>query len=421
MSSGRSQRRRLGSPVSSTAAVLVLLLAGLLSALVLMLHRQASRTNVQQATVQLRTAAELAAAALLRERADLRTRATRLAASPRLQRAVARDDLRELRAIARANRATVVVGGTRIGRLPAQPRLATTAVLRTHVSVAARLTLALPLRPALFAKIRGRLLLPAHATLLIATRHSRSSIAATSVYGSALLAPGVRVVAVEPRVDVAARTAAYTHRLVVAALLTLLVAIVVAGRLARPLRTMVGDLSHRADADALTGLANRRLLDERLRDEVERAARYETHLALVLLDIDDFKRINDRYGHPCGDDVLQAVARVLNNSVREIDLVGRFGGEEFAVILPGTAAVGGVRVAEQIRDALTTLELVAPNGDDVAVTASFGVADFPEAPTLEELVERADSRLYRAKQSGKNRVVGADHRASVGDVAAVTR
>ncbi len=156
--------------------------------------------------------------------------------------------------------------------------------------------------------------------------------------------------------------------------------------------------------DGLTGLANRRLCTAALEQELARAERFGEPFALVLADIDDFKAVNDRFGHPTGDEVLKAFAGLLHGSIREIDLAGRWGGEEFAVLLPETDVEGGAKLAERIRHTLAEQELVAANGHTFQVTASFGVAAFPAASSQDQLVAAADRGLYDAKRSGKNRV-----------------
>jgi diguanylate cyclase (GGDEF)-like protein len=164
-------------------------------------------------------------------------------------------------------------------------------------------------------------------------------------------------------------------------------------------------VEQQALVDGLTGLANRRLCTAALEKEIARAQRFGEPLALVLADIDDFKRINDRWGHPTGDEVLKAFAATLHGSVREIDLAGRWGGEEFALLLPGTDLDGGHELAERVRRTLEAQEVIAPDGEVVRVTASFGVASFPEAESQERLVAASDGALYEAKRTGKNRVV----------------
>jgi diguanylate cyclase (GGDEF)-like protein len=174
------------------------------------------------------------------------------------------------------------------------------------------------------------------------------------------------------------------------------------------------DLHHRIErqavTDALTGLANRRHFEQRLTGEVERARRFpEQPLALVLLDIDDFKQVNDRLGHVAGDDVLRAVARVLEQDRRDVDLAARYGGEELALILPGAGTEGALRAAERVRTAIADLDLPLEGADGapLRVTVSLGVASFGlGAHDAEGLLEAADAALYRAKRAGKNRTEG---------------
>ena len=166
-------------------------------------------------------------------------------------------------------------------------------------------------------------------------------------------------------------------------------------------------VEQQALVDGLTGLANRRLCTAALEKELARAKRFGEPLALVLTDIDDFKRINDRWGHPTGDDVLKAFAAALQASVREIDLAGRWGGEEFALLLPGTDLEGGRELAERVRRKLVRKKILGPDGERIRVTASFGVAAFPEVGSQDQLVAAADGALYDAKRTGKNRVSAA--------------
>lgn len=168
-----------------------------------------------------------------------------------------------------------------------------------------------------------------------------------------------------------------------------------------------------ATTDALTGLANRRVFEQRLTDELDRSNRYGHSLGLLMADVDDFKRVNDTYGHAVGDVVLQAIASILRRSVREIDLCVRYGGEEFAVILPHTDKEGGLPVAERIRKAVTTVPIVAGDDPAMTMTLSIGVATYPEdGKTPDQLVHAADVALYRAKHLGKNRVDTATARAA---------
>ena len=163
-------------------------------------------------------------------------------------------------------------------------------------------------------------------------------------------------------------------------------------------------VERQALVDSLTGLANRRSVEETLRSELARAARFEDEVCVVFADLDFFKRVNDRYGHAAGDEVLKAFAAALRETVRESDVAARWGGEEFALVLTGTGAVGGARLAERARVAIESCRVRMPNGEEVSVTASFGVASYPECGELGDLLAAADSALYEAKHAGRNRV-----------------
>jgi diguanylate cyclase (GGDEF)-like protein len=156
--------------------------------------------------------------------------------------------------------------------------------------------------------------------------------------------------------------------------------------------------------DALTGLRNRRSFDEELKMRFEHARRYGRPLTLVMIDIDHFKEVNDAFGHPVGDAVLQKVAQVLQRTTRQSDVVARFGGEEFAVLLPETPMREALQFAEKIRAAVAAEDL--GTGMPPRITISAGVAGMSksELHSPEELVAAADAALYRAKGNGRNRV-----------------
>jgi diguanylate cyclase (GGDEF)-like protein len=156
--------------------------------------------------------------------------------------------------------------------------------------------------------------------------------------------------------------------------------------------------------DGLTGLANRRQCEETLADELARVERFGGSLAVVVADLDWFKDVNDRHGHPAGDSVLAEFAVLLQETVRDVDLAGRWGGEEFVLILPGTDLTGGAQLAERIRVALAGRIVLAVDRTPITVTASFGVAATPPARTAPELFAAADAAMYQAKRAGKNRV-----------------
>ena len=166
-------------------------------------------------------------------------------------------------------------------------------------------------------------------------------------------------------------------------------------------------LEHLATTDPLTALLNRRALTERLTTEMERALRYDGTVALLLIDLDHFKRVNDTHGHLVGDAVLRGVAELLVQAVRTSDLVGRYGGEEFLVVLPETDDEGAASFAERVRERVAEHEFRAwDDGRALRMTASIGVATFPAAriENVVDLFARADAALYRAKADGRDRV-----------------
>jgi diguanylate cyclase (GGDEF)-like protein len=173
---------------------------------------------------------------------------------------------------------------------------------------------------------------------------------------------------------------------------------------------LVRRLEYLSQHDALTGLLNRRAIETLMDKEVQRLHRFGDPFALLLIDVDHFKRVNDRLGHAAGDMVLSTVSAVLQAQAREVDHVSRFGGEEFCVLLPRTDAEGALQAAERFREAV--LATVVPWADEtLCVTVSVGVAATSD-PTeaLHSILRRADEALYRAKAEGRNRVITAEQR-----------
>jgi len=162
--------------------------------------------------------------------------------------------------------------------------------------------------------------------------------------------------------------------------------------------TLIRRMEREAETDFLTDLLNKRALRNVLATELERTIRYGTPLSVIFLDIDDFKDYNDAYGHLAGDVVLQKTAEIIGNSIRLVDIAGRYGGEEFVIILPGTKGEGAARVAERIRKAIETYPF--PHRQ---VTASLGVASAKRNDSADSLLARADQACYQAKRQGKNR------------------
>ncbi|HYF13613.1 MAG TPA: diguanylate cyclase [Phycisphaerales bacterium] len=179
-------------------------------------------------------------------------------------------------------------------------------------------------------------------------------------------------------------------------------------RAALRVKQLVAMLAQRAQLDGLTGLWNRAFFDQRWEQEHARSQRHGHPLCVTLLDLDHFKRVNDHHGHPVGDEVLVAVARALQAQCRQSDLACRYGGEEFAVLMPDTNAADGAVLAERIRVAVS--ELRWPRVPDLRATCSLGVAgsSAPNSPPPAQWIEMADRNLYAAKRAGRNRVVSTD-------------
>jgi diguanylate cyclase (GGDEF)-like protein len=167
----------------------------------------------------------------------------------------------------------------------------------------------------------------------------------------------------------------------------------------------VADTWTLATVDPLTGVANRQSVLTRVADELSRAARYRRPMSVVMVDLDHFKRLNDTYGHAAGDAVLRQVARRLADNIREVDMVGRFGGEEFLLVLPETDAEEAAALAEKLRRIVAGTPLGLPDGLEATITLSAGVAGGPgEVLRPEHLVRDADAALYSAKALGRNNV-----------------
>jgi diguanylate cyclase (GGDEF)-like protein len=423
---GRPRARQLAATPVARYAVLVFLLAGaLVVAAAISLDRNARRSSWQEHTTALAGGARVGASSFDSLKANLSVQATQLATSLPLQRAVVTGNEAELHRIAETRRARINVRGRTIGELAPAPRISSTAKITDGVRVLATVTIALPLGDDVLAVLRQATPLPQHAGLLLVRGGrviaggpvgapvdmlgGRLTLEGTTFAAEAapLGAAGTSLVAVEPVAAIDALSARYRRFVFLAAALTLALAALIASRVARPLAQVVGDvarLTRQAHTDSLTGLANRRELTARLADELERAARNGTSLSFVICDIDNFKRINDGYGHQAGDDVISAVASVLSSGVRETDLPVRFGGEEFVIVLPGARLADARRAADAMRKAIAELELAALRGDAIGLTASFGVAEFPTYATPEALLAAADAALYQAKRAGKNRV-----------------
>jgi diguanylate cyclase (GGDEF)-like protein len=178
-----------------------------------------------------------------------------------------------------------------------------------------------------------------------------------------------------------------------------------ARELAGPLRiaALMEESRRMAAIDALTGIANRRAFVQQGEVEVNRSRRYQLPLSVLLMDVDHFKQINDKFGHAVGDRVLAAMGAILKANLRMPDIPARWGGEEFVVALPSTSLSGAETVAERLRAAVEESN-IQHDGAKVPTTISIGVAELSAEDTLEAVVERADHAMYEAKSSGRNRV-----------------
>ncbi|HXK57677.1 MAG TPA: GGDEF domain-containing protein, partial [Gammaproteobacteria bacterium] len=169
---------------------------------------------------------------------------------------------------------------------------------------------------------------------------------------------------------------------------------------------LVKKLNRQANTDELTGIFNRRYLIQLGIQELQRARRDGTPLGIIMMDLDFFKHINDSYGHLAGDEVLHSTAKCFHSGLRDGDILGRYGGEEFVALLPGADLPAVIQIAERLRQQIENLTI--PFGEQkITVTASFGVHSFcgNQDTSLDELLSMADQALYQAKKSGRNRVV----------------
>jgi diguanylate cyclase (GGDEF)-like protein len=359
--------------------------------------RDEARNVTRNAEFEVRDAAQSAQARFTRLLDQRQLQAVAAAASPALQAAIARGDGTALARYARRNELLIEVGGHTYGqRLPhaflARAQLVSAG--RAVGSVVSQL-------PADAATLR-RLSAGASEGVRVVYVGLPGSPPPQAGRGVTLpLAQQVRVRAYLPSAIEAHRKNAAYLRVAEAGLLALLALMLLTLLLARPLLRAfrwTEEQASEARIDSLTGLANRRALEEILAAEISRAHRFAHQLAVVLLDLDRFKEINDSFGHAAGDVMLRAVSRLLTSLARQGDTVARWGGEEFVVVLPETDLAGAQRFAERLR---RTIE--AHSVGDMKTSASCGVATMVPEDSVEELLGAADQALYQAKSNGRNR------------------
>ncbi|HTS72279.1 MAG TPA: GGDEF domain-containing protein [Gaiellaceae bacterium] len=352
------------------------------------------------------------------------TRADDMSRSPVLQRAFLTNDRATIVALARKNPGVVFyLHGKPVARAVPGSSLTRSVSLALNGKTVGRVVATVPLGT----RLERRLLhtvAHAHGDRLLIVRHGVAvgSGRPVAVAGRTIRlggerfrgglapipnAPGTNLLAIRPERAIDRAVHPYEQRVLYAAIgsfaLLLLAGLLFGGPIVRSLGDFRRVVSQAA-TDSLTGLANRWSFDEELALEWRRAERVGDSLALILADLDDFKSVNDSYGHPVGDRVLRRIAEILAMNIRQVDLAARYGGEEFAVIVPEADLEGAVQLAERLRTALEAHEVELPDGKRVAVTASFGVAVKGDLLQGEDLIAAADEALYESKRAGKNRV-----------------
>ena len=319
------------------------------------------------------------------------------ASAPRLQSALQQHDAAALQRFATAHGVLLDVGGRTYGK-PLSPAAHSRVQLMSRGRPVGSLVAQLPFDAATLKQVAPP---AAHGI-----RFDFVRLAARPARGVTLgLGDGTGIRAFLPQRVEDARTGAAYRRVEEAGVLALVALMLLTFVLARPLLRALRWTEARASearVDVLTGIANRRALEESLAAEISRAQRFEHQLAIVLLDLDHFKRTNDSFGHAGGDLLLSAVARLLDSAARQGDTVARFGGEEFVLVLPETDLPGARRLAERLRIAIEACRV-----GEMRTTGSFGVATLAAGDDVDSLLAAADAALYRAKAGGRNRVESA--------------
>jgi diguanylate cyclase (GGDEF)-like protein len=406
----------------AAAALLAVLAAALTGAGFVLAHEiRQHQQDALDARLGIALQAGLSEAA--RAASQAQASATTLAARPALQRALAERDRKALAALASGVPGAVAVpAGTALP--PPTPSIRRRVEVLSGGDPLGTVSVSVPLDGALLSRLRGVAPLRAGEGFLL-LRGSRVLAAPPQLAGAHLppaasevrlagaeyrvaqarLVGQVRLAALAPASELAGPIRRADRLLALCLTATLATLLLLARLLARPVLAPLAALARQARSsvvDELTQLPNRRAFAEAGTKELLRARRSGRAVAVAMLDVDDFKRVNDTWGHAAGDHVLQVVADVLRAELREIDLPARYGGEEFAILLPETTGAGAEEAAERVRAALAGRTIGDGRTRPHAVTASIGVA--AGTTTLEELVAAADDALYRAKAAGKNRV-----------------
>ena len=192
----------------------------------------------------------------------------------------------------------------------------------------------------------------------------------------------------------------YVYTIATFTIIALLIPIFYGRKLIKQQQVLHEEISRIAAEDDLTGLYNRRKINELIHDEIERSERYKKGFSIIIMDIDFFKRVNDRFGHLAGDQLLKMFSDIMRDTIRHTDTAGRWGGEEFVVLCPETKMDGAMALADKIRQRIESY-IFNSFGKQ---TASFGVACYVDDDSVDSIISRADIALYDAKNSGRNRV-----------------
>ena len=422
-------RERKESAIAMRLGILLLggllLVAGLpIFATVRILDNYALENARDRADAALGIQSRSAGEALVRLGDDASTRAADLSRSAALQRAFLTADRPELQRLARTEPGVVFfLGDKRIAGTRPPIALTRTVSLTLDGKRVGVVTATVGLQRRVAARLRAeashaeddRLLIVRNKTEIgtgrsVVIEGKTARLGSERYRASAVVipnAPGIRLVALRSERVVAESVRPYQQRTLYAGLGSFALLVLVGLLFGRPILRTLSDfrrVASQAATDEITGLANRRSLEEELVLEWRRAERIGASLGLILADIDDFKAINDGFGHQAGDDVLRKVGEVFAGRVRQVDHAARYGGEEFAILVPEADLPGAMRLAERLRTGLAETRTVLPDGTELAVTASFGVAAKGVLGSAEELVAAADEALYEAKRAGKDRV-----------------
>ncbi len=355
------------------------------------------RNVTRNVDFEVHNAAQSAQARFSRLLDQRQVHAVAAAASPTLQAAIRRHDARAVEQFARANDVLIQLRGDEYGRR-LEDAFGARAQLVAHGRQIGSVVAQLPMN----AETLRQLSAGVAKGVRLAYVDLAGPVPSGTAHGATVpLEKKVGIRAYLPSsIESHRKNEAYL-RVIEAGLLALAALMILTLVLARPLlRTFrwTEEQASEARIDALTGLANRRALEEILAAEISRAQRFAHQLAIVLLDLDRFKEINDSFGHAAGDVMLRAVSRLLTSLARQGDTVARWGGEEFVVVLPETDLEGAQRFAERLR---RTIE--AHSVGDMQTSASCGVATMLPEDSVEELLGAADQALYQAKANGRNR------------------